>query len=50
VTDGGLVYLKGLKDLLTLDVRHTKVTDAALEELKIAIPALNFDRTVEDDE
>ena len=34
VTDAGLVHLKGLTDLQTLDLSETKATDAGLEHLK----------------
>ena len=34
ITDAGLVHLKGLTNLQTLNLRFTKVTDVGLEHLK----------------
>ena len=34
MTDAGLVHLKGLTNLQSLDLDSTKVTDAGLEHLK----------------
>ena len=38
ITDAGLVHLKGLTGLQTLNLAGTKVTDAGVAELKKALP------------
>jgi hypothetical protein len=38
VTDAGLAHLKGLTELRWLDLRKTRVTDAAIRDLQKALP------------
>jgi hypothetical protein len=42
VTDAGIKELKELKNLRLLDVRRTKVSEAALTELKAVLPAIEI--------
>ena len=38
IADGGLVHLKGLSSLQTLDLRFTQITDQGIADLKKALP------------
>ena len=38
ITDAGLVHLKGMANLKTLDLRRTQITDAGVAELKQTLP------------
>jgi hypothetical protein len=40
VSDAGLVHLKGLANLKELGLYRTKVTDAGVRELQLALPGL----------
>ncbi len=44
VTDVGLVHLKGLRSLRSLDLSGTKVTDAGVADLQRALPNLEIIR------
>ena len=43
-TDAGLVYLRGLDQLVSLDLHNTRVTDDGVRELKKALPKLHIQR------
>ena len=38
ISDAGLVHLKGLTELQTLDLDSTQITDAGIADLKKALP------------
>ena len=42
MTDAGMKELKDLKSLRSLDLSHTKVTDAGLKDLREALPTCNI--------
>jgi hypothetical protein len=42
VTDAGLVHLKELNNLSSLDLRNDQVTKAGINELKRALPSLRI--------
>jgi hypothetical protein len=44
VTDRGLVHLKGMARLRSLNLRETRVTDAWVKDLKRSLPNLKVYR------
>jgi hypothetical protein len=44
VTDKGLKDLRELKNLQELDVSETKVTDAGVKDLQLALPKITINR------
>ena len=42
MTAAGLVHIKGLMNLETLDLVGTKVTDASVKKLQAALPRCRF--------
>ena len=44
MTDHGLKELASLKNLYTLDLRATQVTDAGAQELQKALPKCRIDK------
>ena len=44
ITDAGLVHLKGMTNLQSLDLGGTKITDAGVADLKKALPNCEIEK------